>query len=75
MESRTDSQMDPPNLPDWALVGQQYTASDVKGFTQVLTTLFTVCVRVGVLVDVHLAVVTITTLLRSSEPWIHDFLR
>jgi omega-6 fatty acid desaturase (delta-12 desaturase) len=39
MESRTDSQMDSPNLPDWALVGQQYTADDVKGFTQVLTTL------------------------------------
>jgi omega-6 fatty acid desaturase (delta-12 desaturase) len=25
--------------PDWALVGQQYQADDVKGFTQVLTTL------------------------------------
>ena len=25
--------------PDWALIGQQYQADDVKGFTQVLTTL------------------------------------
>jgi omega-6 fatty acid desaturase (delta-12 desaturase) len=39
MESRTDSQTGSPVLPDWALVGQQYMADDLKGFTQVLTTL------------------------------------
>ena len=42
--------------------------------THDLATLFSVCGRVAVLVDGHLHVGTLATLMRSKEPWIHDFL-
>jgi len=42
--------------------------------THDLTTLFTVCSRLAVLVDKKIAVGTLDKLLRSDQPWIHDFL-
>jgi phospholipid/cholesterol/gamma-HCH transport system ATP-binding protein len=42
--------------------------------THDLTTLFTVCHRVAVLVDKTITVDTLDKLMRSDQPWIHDFL-
>ena len=42
--------------------------------THDLTTLFTVCHRVAVLVDKSVTVGTVDKLMRSGQPWIHDFL-
>ncbi len=42
--------------------------------THDLTTLFTVCHRVAVLVDKTVTVGSVDKLMRSSQPWIHDFL-
>ena len=42
--------------------------------THDLTTLFTVCHRVAVLVDKTITVDTLDKLMRSSQPWIHEFL-
>ncbi len=42
--------------------------------THDLTTLFSICRRVAVLVDKKLTVGTLDELLRSQEPWIHEFL-
>jgi len=39
-----------------------------------LTTLFTVCHRVAILVDKKITVDTIDKLMHSQQPWIHDFL-
>jgi len=39
-----------------------------------LTTLFTVCRRVAILVDKKITVDTIDKLMHSQQPWIHDFL-
>ena len=42
--------------------------------THDLTTLFTLCDRVAVLVDNKITVDTLDGLLRSDQPWIHEFL-
>jgi phospholipid/cholesterol/gamma-HCH transport system ATP-binding protein len=42
--------------------------------THDLTTLFTVCDRVAVLVDGKITLGTVDKLARSHDPWIHDFL-
>ena len=42
--------------------------------THDLTTLFTVCHRVAVLVDKKITVDTLDKLMRSDQPWIRDFL-
>ena len=42
--------------------------------THDLTTLFTVCSRLAVLVDKKLTVGTLDKLMRSDQPWIHEFL-
>ena len=42
--------------------------------THDLTTLFTVCRRVAILVDKKITVDTIDKLMHSQQPWIHDFL-
>ena len=42
--------------------------------THDLTTLVTVCGRIAVLVDGKLTVGTVSELMRSRNPWIHDFL-
>jgi len=42
--------------------------------THDLTTLFTVCHRVALLVDRKIVVDTVDKLMRSDHPWIHDFL-
>ncbi|MEP7181423.1 MAG: ATP-binding cassette domain-containing protein [Betaproteobacteria bacterium] len=42
--------------------------------THDLTTLFTVCRRVAILVDKKIIVDTIDKLMHSHQPWIHDFL-
>jgi phospholipid/cholesterol/gamma-HCH transport system ATP-binding protein len=42
--------------------------------THDLTTLFTVCHRVAVLVDKTVTVGTVDKLMRSDQPWIRDFL-
>jgi phospholipid/cholesterol/gamma-HCH transport system ATP-binding protein len=42
--------------------------------THDLTTLFTVCDRVAIIVDGAIFVGTVDALKRSSQPWIHDFL-
>ena len=42
--------------------------------THDLTTLFTVCQRVAVLVDKKLTIDTVDRLMRSDQPWIHEFL-
>ncbi len=41
--------------------------------THDLTTLFTICGRIAVLVDKHLTIDTADKLMKSSHPWIHDF--
>ena len=42
--------------------------------THDLTTLFTVCRRIAVLVDKKITVDTLEGLRRSRQPWIHEFL-
>lgn len=42
--------------------------------THDLTTLFTVCQRVAVLVDKKIAIDTVDKLMQSDHPWIHEFL-
>ena len=42
--------------------------------THDLTTLFTLCDRVGVLVDKTITIGTLDELRRSDQPWIHEFL-
>jgi phospholipid/cholesterol/gamma-HCH transport system ATP-binding protein len=42
--------------------------------THDLVTLFTLCDRVGVLVDKKIRIDTVEKLMHSSEPWIHQFL-
>ena len=42
--------------------------------THDLTTLFTVCRRVAILVDKKITIDTIDKLMHSQQPWIHDFL-
>ncbi len=42
--------------------------------THDLTTLFTVCRRVAILVDKKITVDTIDKLMHSQQPWIHEFL-
>jgi phospholipid/cholesterol/gamma-HCH transport system ATP-binding protein len=42
--------------------------------THDLSTLFTVCGRVAVLVDRKITIGTIDELMRSKQPWIHEFL-
>ena len=41
--------------------------------THDLTTLFTVCGRVAVLVDKKITIDTVDRLVRSDQPWIHEF--
>src|SRR5437899_888331 len=43
--------------------------------THDLTTLFTICRRVAVLVDKKVTVDTLEGLRRSTQPWIHELLR
>jgi len=42
--------------------------------THDLTTLFTICQRVAVLVDGKITVGTLDELMHSDQPWIHEFL-
>ena len=42
--------------------------------THDLTTLFTICSRLAVLADKKIAVGTLDKLMRSDQPWIHEFL-
>jgi len=42
--------------------------------THDLTTLFTVCSRLAVLVDKKITIGTLDKLMRSDQPWIHEFL-
>jgi phospholipid/cholesterol/gamma-HCH transport system ATP-binding protein len=42
--------------------------------THDLTTLFTICSRIAVLVDGKITVDTLEGLRRSQQPWIHEFL-
>jgi phospholipid/cholesterol/gamma-HCH transport system ATP-binding protein len=42
--------------------------------THDLTTLLTVCGRIAVLVDGKISVGTVDELMRSRNPWIHEFL-
>jgi len=42
--------------------------------THDLTTLFTICHRVAMLVDKKLRIDTLDKLMRSDQPWIHEFL-
>ena len=42
--------------------------------THDLTTLFTICRRIAVLVDKKITVGTLAELMRSDQPWIHEFL-
>ena len=59
-----------------AMIGQlnQSLGVTVVVVTHDLTTLFTLCDRVGVLVDRKITIDTLDELLRSDHPWIHDFL-
>jgi phospholipid/cholesterol/gamma-HCH transport system ATP-binding protein len=59
-----------------AMIGQlnQSLGVTVVVVTHDLTTLFTLCDRVGVLVDKKITIDTLDRLLRSDNPWIHDFL-
>ena len=41
--------------------------------THDLTTLFTICDRIAVLVDRNITVATVETLMKSNHPWIHEF--
>jgi phospholipid/cholesterol/gamma-HCH transport system ATP-binding protein len=42
--------------------------------THDLTTLFTICDRIAMLVDKKITVDTLDNLMRSKQPWIHEFL-
>jgi phospholipid/cholesterol/gamma-HCH transport system ATP-binding protein len=42
--------------------------------THDLTTLFTICRRIAVLVDRKITVGTLAELMRSDQPWVHEFL-
>jgi len=42
--------------------------------THDLTTLFTICRRIAVLVDKKITVGTLADLMRSDQPWVHEFL-
>jgi phospholipid/cholesterol/gamma-HCH transport system ATP-binding protein len=42
--------------------------------THDLTTLFTICHRIAILVDRKLTIDTLDKLMRSDQPWIHEFL-
>jgi phospholipid/cholesterol/gamma-HCH transport system ATP-binding protein len=42
--------------------------------THDLTTLFTICHRVAILVDQKIIVGTLPELMRSDQPWVHEFL-
>ncbi|HVR92303.1 MAG TPA: ATP-binding cassette domain-containing protein [Casimicrobiaceae bacterium] len=42
--------------------------------THDLTTLFTICRRIAVLVDKKITVGTLAELMRSNQPWVHEFL-
>jgi phospholipid/cholesterol/gamma-HCH transport system ATP-binding protein len=42
--------------------------------THDLNTLFNVCDRVAILVDKKITVDTVDNLMRSEQPWIHEFL-
>lgn len=42
--------------------------------THDLTTLFTICDRIAVLVDKKITVGTLNELMKSNQPWIHEFL-
>src|SRR5258708_39031984 len=42
--------------------------------THDLTTLFTICHRIAVIVDKKLRIDTLEKLMRSDQPWIHEFL-
>ena len=42
--------------------------------THDLTTLFTICRRMAVLVDRKITVGTLAELMRSDQPWVHEFL-
>jgi phospholipid/cholesterol/gamma-HCH transport system ATP-binding protein len=42
--------------------------------THDLTTLFTICRRIAVLVDKKIIVGTLAELMRSDQPWVHEFL-
>jgi phospholipid/cholesterol/gamma-HCH transport system ATP-binding protein len=42
--------------------------------THDLTTLFTICSRLAVLADKKITVGTLAELMRSDQPWIHEFL-
>ena len=42
--------------------------------THDLTTLFTICSRIAVLVDKKITVGTLAELMRSDQPWVHEFL-
>ena len=42
--------------------------------THDLTTLFTICGRIAVLVDKKITVGTLAELMRSDQPWVHEFL-
>jgi len=42
--------------------------------THDLTTLFTICGRIAVLVDKKIVVGTLEKLMQSDQPWIHEFL-
>jgi phospholipid/cholesterol/gamma-HCH transport system ATP-binding protein len=59
-----------------AMIGQlnQSLGVTVVVVTHDLTTLFTLCDRVGVLIDKKITVDTLDNLLRSDHPWIHEFL-
>jgi phospholipid/cholesterol/gamma-HCH transport system ATP-binding protein len=59
-----------------ALIGQlnRSLGITVVIVTHDLTTLFTVCSRLALLVDRTLTVGTLDTLMRSEQPWIHEFL-
>jgi phospholipid/cholesterol/gamma-HCH transport system ATP-binding protein len=41
--------------------------------THDLTTLFTICDRIAVLVDRNVTVATVEKLMKSDHPWIHEF--
>jgi phospholipid/cholesterol/gamma-HCH transport system ATP-binding protein len=59
-----------------ALIAQlnQSLGITVVVVTHDLTTLFTVCRRVAVLVDGKITIDTMDKLMKSAQPWIHDFL-
>ena len=58
------------------LIGQlnESLATTVVIVTHDIVTLFTLCERIGMLVDGKLTVNTVEKLMHSREPWIHEFL-